>query len=99
MQEVDDKFYERADAHIHLSNSQISEEIGCGKVSSSMMYSVARFNTWNSACGYESAEEMAADREGILDYYVTEYRKMLEENIDDYVEHFAKYMTASDTKT
>ena len=28
MQEVDDEFYERADAHIHLSNDQISKDIG-----------------------------------------------------------------------
>lgn len=44
MQEVDDEFYQRADAHIHLSNDQISETIGAGKVSASTMYATARFN-------------------------------------------------------
>ena len=41
MNDVDDKFYERADAHIHLSNEQITEEAGRGKVSASTMYSTA----------------------------------------------------------
>jgi len=51
MKEVDDKFYERADAHIHLCNDQISKDISKGKVSASTMYATARFNAWISACG------------------------------------------------
>ncbi len=45
MQNTDDKFYERADAHIHLSNDQISGYVAKGKVSASMMYATARFNS------------------------------------------------------
>ena len=33
-----------------------------------------------------------------LEYFLSEYRKMLEENLDEYVEHFDKYMNpGSDT--
>ena len=53
----DPEFQARADAHIDLSNSQM-EKASRGKVSASMMYSVARFNAWVSACGYDSGEEM-----------------------------------------
>lgn len=56
MQNPDDKFYERADAHIHLSNDKISEDITKGKASASMMYATAIFNSWLSACGWNSAE-------------------------------------------
>jgi len=45
VQNTDDKFYERADAHIHLSNDQISGYVAKGKVSASMMYATARFNS------------------------------------------------------
>ena len=31
-QDVDNSFYDRADAHIHLSNEQISESIGAVKL-------------------------------------------------------------------
>jgi hypothetical protein len=92
VQEVDKEFYDRADAHIHLSNGQITEKVGRGKVSASMMYSVARFNAWVSACGWNSGQELAAAKEEALEYFVTEYRKMLEENLDDYIENFESYM-------
>ena len=92
MQNTDDKFYERADAHIYLSNDQISEEATKGKVSASMMYSTSRFNSWLSACGCRSAEEMAATKEETIEYFVTEYRKMLDENMDDYINNFQVYV-------
>ncbi|MCZ4287180.1 DUF3144 domain-containing protein [Marinobacter salarius] len=92
MQEVDNEFYERADAHIHLSNDQITTEVGIGKVSASNMYATARFNAWVSACGWNSSEEMAAAKDETLEYFVAEYRKMLMENLDDYIENFESYM-------
>ena len=85
--ETDPKFYERADAHIHLANDQIGE-ITRGKVSASMLYATARFNAWVSACGFASGNEMAKARGETIDYFVAEYRKMLEENLDDYIAHF-----------
>ncbi|AVX13360.1 DUF3144 domain-containing protein [Stutzerimonas stutzeri] len=91
MQNTDDKFYERADAHIQLSNDQISGYVAKGKVSASMMYATARFNSWVSACGWNSAEEMAAAKEETIEYFLTEYRKMLSENMDDYINNFQSY--------
>ncbi len=98
MQDVDDEFYDRADAHIHLANDQISEEIGRGKVSASFMYSVARFNAWVSACGWHSSKEMSEARKEAIEYFVNEYRKMLEENMDDYISNFESYMRINEDK-
>ncbi|WP_438970286.1 DUF3144 domain-containing protein [Methylophaga sp.] len=89
----DETFFERADAHIYLSNEQISDSISRGKVSASMMYSTARFNAWLSACGFDSAEEMSEHKQEVIDYFMAEYRKMLEENINDYIENYEPYMT------
>ena len=95
MQEVDEEFYERADAHIHLSNDQISDKATLGKVSASNMYATARFNAWVSACGWSNGKEMAESKQETLDYFINEYRKMLEENLDDYIENFESYMRYS----
>jgi hypothetical protein len=95
MKDVDKGFYERADAHIHLSNDQIRGEVSRGHVSSSTMYSTARFNAWVSASGFQDREEMFKSKEKILEYFTTEYRKMLEENVDDYITHFDSYMKSS----
>lgn len=92
MSNIDDEFYKRADAHIHLSNSQISEEITRGRVSASMMYATARFNAWVSACGWQNSQEMAEAKDHVIEYFISEYRKMLEENLDDYIENYEKYM-------
>ena len=69
MQEVDDKFYDRADEHIHLSNKQLGE-ITRGKVSASMMYATARFNAYVSATGWNSGQEMEDAKSEIVDFFV-----------------------------
>jgi Protein of unknown function (DUF3144) len=92
--DADDAFYERADAHIHLSNDQM-EGTTRGKVSASMLYGTSRFNAWISASGFESGEEMRDARTETIKYFVSEYEKMLIENLDDYIENFEKYMKPS----
>jgi hypothetical protein len=92
--EADDAFYERADAHIHLSNDQM-EGSTPGKVSASMLYGTSRFNAWVSACSFESGEEMRDAKAETVKYFVTEYEKMLVENFDDYIDNFEKYMKPS----
>ncbi len=90
--EADEDFYSRADEHIHLSNDQLAKEPGRGKVSASMLYAASRFNSWVSACGFDSPEQMAAAREETIAYFVDQYRLMLVENLDDYISNFNAYM-------
>lgn len=96
--DTDARFYDRADEHIELSNKQCNQGMTRGKVSASMMYGTARFNAWVSACGFSSGREMTAAREESIEYFVKQYRLMLEENFDDYAGHFAKYMRDGDEK-
>jgi hypothetical protein len=89
--EADDTFYARADAHIDLSNDQCRGERP-GRVSASMMYATSRFNAWVSATGFRSGEELANAREETIQYFVNQYRLMLEENLDDYIQNFERNM-------
>lgn len=59
-----------------------------------MMYATARFNAWWAAFGFTSGEEFAATRQEHIDYYVEQYRAMLEENLDDYANNFNAYILA-----
>ena len=59
-----------------------------------MMYATARFNAWVSACGFADGEQMTSARDETVDYFVTEFQKMLEENLDDYIDNFEGYMKA-----
>jgi len=94
--ETDDDFFNRADAHINLSNDQLKAE-SRGRVSASMMYATARFNAWVSACGFSAAADMDGAKAETVEYFGREYRKMLEENLDDYIRNFPGYMATKKT--
>lgn len=55
-----DLLFDRADAHIHLPNSQLAD-IGRGRVSTSTMY--ARFNAYVSWIGFQNAADMTEQRD------------------------------------
>lgn len=88
---ADQGFFDRANAHINLSNEQLQQDIH-GKVSASMTYAAARFSVSLTASGYQTRDQMAADRAKNIDYFVGEYRLMLEEHMDDYINNFEPYM-------
>lgn len=88
MVEKDNGFLKRADAHIALANEQMDEKLKQGDISASFMYGAARFNAWMAACSFESAEDMEAEKEKILEYFVSEYKLALEEHINHHIEHF-----------
>ena len=88
---IDPKFYDRADAFIHLANEHCGD-IGRGKVSASLMYATARFNAWVSALGFEAGSDMQAAKDETIQYFVKQYQAMLSENLDDYIQHFEKYV-------
>lgn len=94
MKDLDDKYFERADEHINLSNKQL-EDATMGQVGASMMYSSTRFNAWVSACGWQNQEDMAGAKQRTIKYFVDEYKRMLTENIEDYIANFDRYMETS----
>jgi hypothetical protein len=89
--EKDKEFYEMADAYIALANKQ-GKEVNQGKVSATFLYAAARFNIFLVASGAESAEDFAAKKETVFDYFTTEYKKMLEEHFADYQANFDSYL-------
>ena len=89
-EEINKAFWDRADAFIALANDFCEEE-ATGKVSSSLLYAAARFNTFVVASNSRSLEALEKDKKEALDYFTGQYRKMLEENLDDYIKSFDKY--------
>ena len=82
------EFFDRADEIINLANSQLrGHEIS--KVSASTLYAAARFNAFVSATSYSDGDQMAKDLTEISDYFVEQYRKMLNENLRDFAANFS----------
>ena len=84
------EFWERADKIIALANEQVPGS-SVGKVSSSLLYAAARFASFNVASSTTDVEEMLKDKEEAIKYLTEQYRKMLIENLDDYIENYEKY--------
>lgn len=88
------EFWERADKVIALANELVKDST-VGKVSSSLLYAAARFNSFNVATSVSSAEEMEKDKEEAIRYFTEQYRKMLTENLDDYIANYESYGSRS----
>ncbi len=91
-QDLDDKFFERADAHIKLANEHMNQQGNAEMVNTSFLYAASRFNAWISAAGLTNVEEMKAKRQELIDYFVDQYTSMLEENLDNYIENYDLYL-------
>jgi hypothetical protein len=93
--ELDEAFYKRADAHIHLANDQV-EEVSHEMVNASLLFAAARFSAFTSARGFSSGQAMEAKRAETIDYFVAGFRQMLEGNLDAYVKNFDTYLKGDD---
>lgn len=91
LRDMDEGFWNRADAHINIANAQC-DSISAGKVSASLLYAASRFNALVVAAQLSSAEELRDRRDEALEYFTGEFRKMLAENLDDHIDHFADYV-------
>lgn len=89
---VDDVFFDRADAHIALANDQINEQVSEGEVSASLLFAASRFNAWVNAMTFENAKEMEKAKAESIEFFVNEYRMMLEDNLSDYIENYEDYL-------
>ncbi|MCG6904518.1 MAG: DUF3144 domain-containing protein [Rhodobacter sp.] len=91
--ETDPAFFKRADAMISLANDQL-EDADIGAVSASFLYAAARFNAFVSAANCETAQEMAASKSEMVDYFLDQYRTMITEHLEDYAANFDAYTGA-----
>lgn len=90
-EQLDDAFYNRADAHIHLANDQ-ADEASHEMVNASLLFAAARFSAFTSARGFSSGQAMGSKRDETIEYFVAGFRQMLEGNLDAYIKNFDAYM-------
>ena len=83
-------FVKRADEYINLANEQLNttDDLTPGAVSASFLFGAARFNAWVAACEFESADNMREAKEEVIDYFLKEYKQMLNQHIESHIEAF-----------
>jgi hypothetical protein len=92
--ERDKQFFEMADKFIELANQQ-SDGVANGKVALSMLFAVARFNAYVYAGMSGELEQFQKERQVALDYFTSQFRAALEENLNDYEKNFSEYTSKS----
>ena len=90
-QPPDQQFWNIADAFIAEANSQV-QGADRAKVSAALLYAAARFNAFVSATAMTDEASFRASRAEALEYFTSQYSKMLGENLDDWAANFSKYM-------
>lgn len=87
----DPAFLNRVNALIKLSNDQC-DAAEPGAVGASTMFASARFNAFLVARSTGNAEAMKAEREKALEYFTDQYRRMMAENLDDFIANIEQYL-------
>jgi hypothetical protein len=82
-EEIDREFRQVVDRFIQLANEQI-ETVQREHVSLALLYAASRFNSFIVSTHAPSKDKFRADRKAAFEFFTKEYRRMLEENLDDY---------------
>lgn len=88
---LSERFFNRADAVITLANQQLSKDAHAGQVTASLTYAAARFAVSSASIGFVKGDDLLAEKQEIIAFYVKQYEQMLSDNIDDYAKNFAQY--------
>ena len=83
----DKQFWDLADSFIQLANTHL-DEAKPSRVSASALFAAARFNAFVITAAAGSKEQLIAEKEAAIAYFLGEYESMLRENLD---EHMARY--------
>jgi Protein of unknown function (DUF3144) len=84
-------FWKTADSFIAHANAQ--NEIDRGVVSAGFSYASARFNAFVIASQCATKENFEAEKAEAIEYFVSQYKLALTENVADYSANFDKYIT------
>jgi Protein of unknown function (DUF3144) len=84
-------FWKAADSFIAHANAQ--NEIDRGVVSAAFSYSSARFNAFVIASQCGTKENFETEKDAAIEYFVSQYKLALTENIADYSANFDKYIS------
>lgn len=79
--------FQRADAHIKVCNEQLKASTP-ERVSDAAVYGAAHFKAWSLTIRSPSQQAMIDNREAAIADAVEQYKRMFEQNYDQYVKNF-----------
>ena len=83
-EQEDAEFFKRADAFIDVANAQM-EATRHENISMAFLYAAARFKAFSTSVSMNGAENMEPIKDKIVDELTEDFRKMLQENIEEHI--------------
>lgn len=80
------EFFEIADKYINLAN-EIAKSEGTANTGTALRYAAARYNTFEASL---STQDLAGEKDKLVDMLCDDFREMLKANMDDYIQLIAK---------
>jgi len=87
----DEEFWEITDEFIKLANEQCDKHKN-GKVSTSILFSAARFNSFMYSSTAKDLDDFRKDKEMAIEFLTEQYKKVLIENLNDYEKNYKEYL-------
>ena len=89
-EELDEAYRLMVDQFIDLAN-ELAENNGPENVGMAMLYAASRFNAHVVSQHAESVQNYERDLPKAKKFFVSQYKEMLDENLEDYKEVYSKY--------
>ena len=77
--------YDLANKYIDLAN-ELSQTDQSGNVGVALRYAAARYSAFEASV---HTTDLVADKEQVIEMYLEDYRRMLSDNIDDYLKQLS----------
>ncbi len=84
-EEENPSMYDLANQFINLANEMIEKDRS-GTVGTAIRYAAARYNVFEASL---QSDDLAKEKEAIIDKFTADYRKMMDINIDQYIERIS----------
>ncbi len=82
IEEEEPSMYDLADQFINLANKMVKQDQS-GNVGIAIRYAAARYNVFEASL---HCDDLAKEKEAIIDRYTADYRKMMDINIDQHIQ-------------
>ena len=84
-EEENPSMYDLANQFINLAN-EMAKKDQSGTAGTAIRYAAARYNVFEASL---QSDDLAKEKEAIIDKFTADYRKMMDTNIDQYIERIS----------
>lgn len=84
--------YDLADSLLERVNQATDDQLDPGDAHQALMFAAARYGAFIVAASSESKEDFQQDKLDARNFYMDQFRQMLNQNMDDYLDNYSDYL-------